>query len=104
MASFNGTLWHAIGGVISTEFRAFANACRGALSVFMPNINIFRDGRWGRGSETPGEDPTLNSRYAASYVSGMQGSDPKYLKTVTTCKHFAGYNIENVSRIAQCHL
>jgi beta-D-xylosidase 4 len=89
-ASFNDTLFHSIGSAISDEFRAFSNLRRGALSVFAPNINIIRDGRWGRGMETPGEDPTLTSRYAVGFVSGMQGNESKYLKLVTTCKHFAG--------------
>ena len=89
-ASFNDTLFRSIGSAISDEFRAFSNLRRGALSVFAPNINIIRDGRWGRGMETPGEDPTLTSRYAVGFVSGMQGNDSKYLKLVTTCKHFAG--------------
>ena len=69
-ASFNDTLFHAVGSAISDEFRAFSNLRRGALSVFAPNINIIRDGRWGRGMETPGEDPTLTARYAKGFVSG----------------------------------
>src|SRR5260370_99600 len=59
------------------------------LDVCSPNINIFRDPRWGRGQETYGEDPYLTSRLAVAYVTGMQGGDPKYLKTVSTPKHFA---------------
>ena len=91
-ASFNRTLWHATGDAISTEFRGFANAGKGFLSIFAPNINIFRDPRWGRGQETAGEDPYLSSEYAVQYVSGMQGSDNRYMKTLTTCKHFAAFN------------
>ena len=91
-AAFNRTLWHATGDAISTEFRGFANAGKGFLSIFAPNINIFRDPRWGRGQETPGEDPYLSSEYAVQYVSGMQGSDNRYMKTLTTCKHFAAFN------------
>lgn len=97
-ASFNDSLFHAIGIGISDEFRAFSNLRRGALSVFAPNINIFRDGRWGRGMETPGEDPTLTVRYAKGFVSGMQGEDDTHLKTITTCKHFAAYNVENYNQ------
>jgi beta-glucosidase len=59
------------------------------LTFWSPNINIFRDPRWGRGHETYGEDPFLTSRMGYEFVSGMQGDDPKYLKTVATAKHFA---------------
>jgi beta-glucosidase len=59
------------------------------LTFWSPNINIFRDPRWGRGHETYGEDPFLTSRLGYEFVSGMQGDDPKYLKTVATAKHFA---------------
>ena len=54
---------------------------------FTPNINIFRDPRWGRGQETPGEDPYLTSEFAIAFVRGMQeGEDPRYLKTAADCK------------------
>ncbi|HEX8336687.1 MAG TPA: glycoside hydrolase family 3 N-terminal domain-containing protein, partial [Pyrinomonadaceae bacterium] len=53
------------------------------------NINIFRDPRWGRGQETYGEDPHLTSRLGVAFVKGMQGDDPKYLKTIATPKHYA---------------
>ncbi len=59
------------------------------LTVWSPNVNIFRDPRWGRGQETYGEDPYLTSRIGVAFVQGLQGSDPKYLKTVATPKHFA---------------
>lgn len=94
-AAFNETLWRAIGAAISGEFRAFANQGLANLSVFAPNINIFRDPRWGRGQETPGEDPYTASRYAVQFVGGMQGRLEEgngYLKTLATCKHFAGFN------------
>jgi beta-glucosidase len=57
--------------------------------VWSPNINIFRDPRWGRGQETYGEDPYLTARMGVAFVTGLQGSDPHYLKTVSTPKHFA---------------
>ena len=57
--------------------------------VWSPNINIFRDPRWGRGQETYGEDPFLTARMGVAFVTGLQGNDPKYLKTVATPKHFA---------------
>ncbi len=59
------------------------------LTFFCPNINIFRDPRWGRGQETYGEDPYLTSRLAVNFIQGLQGKDPHYLKTVATPKHFA---------------
>jgi len=59
------------------------------LTIWSPNINIFRDPRWGRGQETYGEDPFLTGRLAVQFVRGLQGDDPKYLKTVATVKHFA---------------
>ena len=59
------------------------------LTFWSPNINIFRDPRWGRGHETYGEDPYLTGRLGYQFVRGMQGDDPKYLKTVATAKHFA---------------
>jgi len=59
------------------------------LTFWSPNINIFRDPRWGRGQETYGEDPFLSGRLAVQFVKGLQGDDPKYFKTVATVKHFA---------------
>ena len=59
------------------------------LTFWSPNINIFRDPRWGRGHETYGEDPFLTGRLGYQFVKGMQGDDPKYLKTVATAKHYA---------------
>jgi beta-glucosidase len=83
--------------VISTEARAKYNqAIRDnlhsiyfGLTIWSPNINIFRDPRWGRGQETYGEDPFLTSRLGVAFVEGLQGDDPHYLKTVATPKHFA---------------
>ncbi len=59
------------------------------LTFWTPNINIFRDPRWGRGMETYGEDPYLTGRMAVQFIKGLQGDDPKYLKTVATAKHYA---------------
>ncbi|MDE3053518.1 MAG: glycoside hydrolase family 3 C-terminal domain-containing protein, partial [Gemmatimonadota bacterium] len=59
------------------------------LTFWSPNVNIFRDPRWGRGQETYGEDPFLSGRLAVQFVRGMQGDDPRYLETVATEKHFA---------------
>ncbi|HET7260107.1 MAG TPA: glycoside hydrolase family 3 C-terminal domain-containing protein [Candidatus Acidoferrum sp.] len=97
-ATFDVPLMHEVAGTISTEFRAKYSATlhpdgssdwyRG-LTVWSPNINIFRDPRWGRGQETYGEDPYLTSRLGVAFVTGLQGSDPNYFKTVSTPKHFA---------------
>lgn len=66
------------------------------LDFWAPNINIFRDPRWGRGMETPGEDPYLSGQYAVHFIKGMQeGEDPRYLKTIATLKHYAAYSVEN---------
>jgi beta-glucosidase len=97
-ATFDEPLMHQVADTISTEFRAKYNATmhpdgsadwyRG-LTVWSPNINIFRDPRWGRGQETYGEDPFLTAHMGLAFVTGLQGSDPNYLKTVATPKHFA---------------
>ncbi len=96
-ASFDVPLEHTIGGIISTEARAkYEVAIRSGstrifqgLTFWSPNINIFRDPRWGRGQETFGEDPLLTSRMGVAFVTGMQGDDPNYFKVVATPKHFA---------------
>jgi beta-glucosidase len=97
-ATFDEPLMHQVATVISTEFRAkyYADLHKDGssdwyhgLTVWSPNINIFRDPRWGRGQETYGEDPHLTSRMGIAFVTGLQGNDPKYLKTVATSKHFA---------------
>lgn len=96
-ATWDPDLLHQIAGVISTEARAKHNAALAAdnhrrffgLTFWSPNVNIFRDPRWGRGQETYGEDPFLTSRLAVAFVTGMQGDDPRYLKVVSTPKHFA---------------
>ena len=59
------------------------------LTFWSPNINLFRDPRWGRGQETYGEDPFLTGRLAVQFIRGLQGDDPRYLKTIATVKHFA---------------
>ncbi|CAF0962663.1 unnamed protein product [Didymodactylos carnosus] len=95
-ASFNTRIVYQIAQIISTEARAFSNAGRAGLTYFTPNINIFRDPRWGRGQETPGEDPFLTSRYVYALIDGLQkGDDPRYLKIAADCKHFNAYDLEN---------
>ena len=96
-ATWDTDLIHRMADVISTEARAKYNDAiqHGntgryyGLTFWSPNINIFRDPRWGRGQETYGEDPFLTSRIGVAFVTGMQGDDPKYLKVVSTSKHFA---------------
>ena len=96
-ATWNTELMGRVATVISDEGRAKHHeaARRGdrriyrGLTFWSPNINIFRDPRWGRGMETYGEDPYLTGRMGVAFVKGLQGDDPKYLKTVSTPKHFA---------------
>jgi beta-glucosidase len=96
-AMWNGRRLHEIAVAISDEARAkhheFArHGDRGyykGLTFWSPNINIFRDPRWGRGHETFGECPYLTSRLGVSFCKGLEGDDPKYLKLVATPKHFA---------------
>ncbi|KAG2705158.1 hypothetical protein I3760_05G039600 [Carya illinoinensis] len=97
-ASFNASLFEAIGRVVSTEARAMYNVGLAGLTYWSPNINIFRDPRWGRGQETPGEDPLLSSKYGSSYVRGLQqrdGGDPNGLKVAACCKHYTAYDVDN---------
>lgn len=70
------------------------------LTFWSPNINIFRDPRWGRGQETPGEDPMMAGKYATYYVRGLQGyssdgSNSEELKVSACCKHFTAYDMDN---------
>lgn len=74
------------------------NVGAAGLTFWSPNVNIFRDPRWGRGQETPGEDPTLTSKYAVAYVKGLQGTDggdPNRLKVAACCKHYTAYDVDN---------
>ncbi|RZB63158.1 beta-xylosidase/alpha-L-arabinofuranosidase 1-like [Glycine soja] len=97
-ASFNASLFEAIGRVVSTEARAMYNVGLAGLTYWSPNINIFRDPRWGRGQETPGEDPLLSSKYATGYVKGLQQTDDgdsNKLKVAACCKHYTAYDLDN---------
>ncbi|KAJ4878594.1 Beta-D-xylosidase 4 [Raphanus sativus] len=97
-ASFNVSLFQAIGKVVSTEARAMYNVGSAGLTYWSPNVNIFRDPRWGRGQETPGEDPLLSSKYASGYVKGLQetdGADANRLKVAACCKHYTAYDVDN---------
>ena len=96
-ATFDVPLMTSIATVISDEARAKHHEFAGrgqrkryqGLTFWSPNINIFRDPRWGRGQETYGEDPFLTSRMGVAFVRAMQGDDPKYRKVDATAKHFA---------------
>ncbi|KAK2755474.1 hypothetical protein FQN54_006411 [Arachnomyces sp. PD_36] len=95
-ASFDDELVKQVGDVIGTEARAWGNAGYSGVDFWTPNVNPFRDPRWGRGSETPGEDALRASRYAASMVSGLEGDQPeKERRVVATCKHYAGNDFED---------
>jgi beta-glucosidase len=96
-ATWDAPLINQISTVISTEARAKYNeAVRHdvhsiyyGLTIWSPNINIFRDPRWGRGQETYGEDPFLTARLGVAFVKGLQGDDPTYFRTIATPKHYA---------------
>jgi beta-glucosidase len=96
-ATWDPKIVHAMGDVISTEARAKYNRAQQegnhrifyGLTFWSPNINIFRDPRWGRGQETYGEDPFLTGRMGVAFVTGVQGDDPEHPKAIATSKHFA---------------
>ena len=96
-ATWDDSLMLRVATVISDEARAKyheylrhdSHQRYQGLTFWSPNINLFRDPRWGRGQETYGEDPFLTGRLAVQFIRGMQGDDPTYLKTVSTVKHFA---------------
>ena len=96
-ATFDTDLMHRIGVAISDEARAkynisIANNFRGryqGLTFWTPNVNLFRDPRWGRGQETYGEDPFLIAQIGVAFVKGLQGDHPKYLKSAAMAKHYA---------------
>jgi beta-glucosidase len=95
-ATFDRDIMFRMADVTSTEARAkyndyFSRGLHGiyqGLTFWSPNINIFRDPRWGRGHETYGEDPYLTGEMAVQFIKGLQGDDPRYLKTVATSKHY----------------
>ncbi|KAL2904114.1 putative beta-D-xylosidase 6 [Bienertia sinuspersici] len=118
-ASFNRSLWFEIASAISVEGRAMYNNGQAGLTFWAPNINIFRDPRWGRGQETPGEDPLAVSSFAVEFVKGFQGEywgkereigdgyfrkkrlvekegddDDGFLMLSACCKHFTAYDLE----------
>jgi len=96
-ATWDQSMVQSMGNVISTEARAKYNQAQSegnhriffGLTFWSPNINIFRDPRWGRGQETYGEDPFLTGRMGVAFIHGVQGSDVNHLRAVATSKHFA---------------
>jgi beta-glucosidase len=96
-ATFDDALALREATAVSDEARAIYNAAiaknhyvkYGGLTFWTPNINIFRDPRWGRGQETYGEDPTLTARMGVAFVKGLQGDNPQYLKVAACAKHYA---------------
>jgi len=115
-ATWDPTIVHAMGNVVSSEARAKYNQAQRqdnhriffGLTFWSPNINIFRDPRWGRGQETYGEDPFLTSKLGIAFISGVQGGDLDHLRAVATSKHFAvhsgpesmrhGFNVDPSAR------
>jgi len=105
-ATFNDSLLKQVSTVISTEARAKYNLAIAqnrhlqymGLTFWTPNINIFRDPRWGRGQETYGEDPYLTAAMGTAFVKGLQGNDPHYLKASATAKHFAVHSGPEATR------
>jgi beta-glucosidase len=99
-ATWNRALVQRVAGIISDEARAKHHAAVAAgrrgqyqgLTFWTPNINIFRDPRWGRGQETFGEDPCLMGEMGLAMVRGLQGNDPTYLKTAACAKHYAAHS------------
>ncbi|MBN8817582.1 MAG: glycoside hydrolase family 3 C-terminal domain-containing protein [Sphingomonas sp.] len=100
-ATFDAPLVHDIGNIISVEVRGLHTLARQTgrlgrigtgLDTWSPNINIFRDPRWGRGQETYGEDPFLTAKIGSAFITGIQGPDPDQPNVIATPKHFAVHN------------
>ncbi|KAF8392685.1 hypothetical protein HHK36_023034 [Tetracentron sinense] len=111
-ASFNESLWKNIGQVVSIEARAMYNLGRARLTYWSPNINVVRDPRWGRITETPGEDPYTVGSYATNYVRGLQDVEgqentkdlnSRPLKVSACCKHYAAYDVDNWLGVDRYH-
>ncbi|KAI4998014.1 hypothetical protein ZWY2020_053356 [Hordeum vulgare] len=103
-AAFDDDLWLRIGQAIGREARALYNVGQAeGLTMWSPNVNIYRDPRWGRGQETPGEDPTTASRYGVAFVKGLQGNSTSssLLQTSACCKHATAYDLEDWGGVAR---
>src|SRR5262249_11559553 len=106
-ATFDAPLVKEMGTAIGIEARVKFNQAGGprddhgisqGLDFWSPNINIFRDPRWGRGQETYGEDPFLTGKMGSAFVQGLQGDDPKYTLTIATAKHYAVHSGPEATR------
>ena len=105
-ATFDDQLIHEMAIAIGTEARAKHDQAVKAgrrdiyegLDFWSPNINIFRDPRWGRGQETYGEDPFLTGRMSVAFITGLQGDDPKYFRVIATAKHYAVHSGPETTR------
>ncbi|CAH9144406.1 unnamed protein product [Cuscuta epithymum] len=113
VSSFNRTLWRAVAAAVAVQARALHNVGQAGLTFWAPTINVYRDPRWGRGQETPGEDPYVASVYGMEYVRGLQGKDlmrgngegdlkeedekdgNDRLMLSACCKHLAAYDLEH---------
>ncbi|XP_015892611.2 probable beta-D-xylosidase 5 [Ziziphus jujuba] len=110
-ATFNESLWYKMGQVVSTEARAMYNTGLAGLTYWSPNVNVFRDPRWGRGQETPGEDPLVVSQYSVNYVKGLQeigdqggnATAGSKLKVSSCCKHYTAYDLDNWKGVDRFH-
>ncbi|KAL3618002.1 putative beta-D-xylosidase 7 [Castilleja foliolosa] len=101
-STFDSHLWYSIGQAIGKEARAVYNEGQAkGMTFWAPNINIFRDPRWGRGQETPGEDPLVAGKYAVAFVRGIQGQSSNIshnhhlLQASACCKHFTAYDLDH---------
>ncbi|GJT67264.1 probable beta-D-xylosidase 6 [Tanacetum coccineum] len=117
-SSFNRSLWFSIASAIAVEARAMYNVGQAGLTFWAPTINVLRDPRWGRGQESPGEDPMVVSAYGVEYVTGFQGGGLRNggaggrrrvlsgnrgeeLMVSACCKHFSAYDLENWGKYAR---
>ncbi|KAL2232018.1 UNVERIFIED_CONTAM: putative beta-D-xylosidase 7 [Sesamum indicum] len=100
-STFDSHLWYRIGQAIGKEARGVYNEGQAkGMTFWAPNINIYRDPRWGRGQETPGEDPLVAGRYSVAFVRGIQGDrynggQTGHLLASACCKHFTAYDLDN---------
>ncbi len=93
-----------VASAVSDEVRALHSAGRSQVMIYSPTVNMARDPRWGRNEECYSEDPYQMAEMAKMYIRGMQGTHPKYLKTVCTVKHYAANNVENKREMRQSNI
>jgi beta-D-xylosidase 4 len=102
-SAFDDDLIFEVASIIGKEARAFGNGNHSGFDYWTPNINPFKDPRWGRGQETPGEDPIHLQKYVYQLLRGLEGDDDEYLQVAATCKHYAAYDLENWQGIDRFH-